>query len=254
MKTIHIPTLTTTFSLRLRPHQISQWRGAVAEAAGWEEDLFHNHDNTQVQPVPQMVPVGVGTAAQSQVIPVQLKDRYLYRYPLIQYRVIKGKATIFSVGPGTTALRKWLLTKSHEIDMARGKHTLLIEGMKEEVHLLQMLPHPKGYRLMDYQPLNQENYEKWRRAQDLTKRIELLEGILVGNILKFASAMDYQLPERLEVKLMAIRSMRPVRVHGTERLGFNLVYKANIDLPPGIALGRAVSHGFGVQMPTRSQF
>ena len=254
IQNLHI--LQTNFSLPLSPKQISSFRGAVAEAAGWEKDLFHNHDNTQVileeRESNGQQPLGNLQLA-IQAKSVTLKTTYHYRYPLIQYRVMNGKASIWSIDKGTDALRTWLFTKDSKLLMGNREVPLLIEGMKELPFQLKMLPEMKGYRILDYLPFNDDNYKKWKATERLSERIIMLESILTGHILGFSKSMGYQLPERLEVQLLHIWDTKTMRLHACKRLAMGLVYKANIDLPPGLALGKGSSHGFGVQMPTRSK-
>ena len=45
----HLQTLSLTLSHRIRPHEIPRWRGAFLEMVGWEEELFHNHNNREVK-------------------------------------------------------------------------------------------------------------------------------------------------------------------------------------------------------------
>ncbi|MEM6803936.1 MAG: CRISPR-associated endonuclease Cas6 [Bacteroidota bacterium] len=248
---IDIYTLEVQFTHRLSPAKIPQLRGAVAEAAGWEQDLFHNHNNLEVH-APQSLE-GDGDVQALTRPKAQLKTTYFSRYPKIQYRSMGGKATIFSLNEGRKAIKNWLMQAEDELEIQGKKIPILIENLQERKHTLSMLSQPRLYRLMDYVPFNSENYEHWQRAADLHERIELLERILAGNIITLAHHLDWRLPKRLEVKLMAIREMKTVRVHKTQRIAFNLIYKANIDLPPGIALGRSVAFGFGVQQPTRTQ-
>lgn len=251
---IDIPSLQVHFSLPLTPHEIPAFRGAIAEAAGWDQDLFHNHDNAHVVPVERyMEAAEAGEAVLQKVIKGELKDRYHYRYPLIQYRVDKNKASIYAIGAGVPALQQWLMQKGPTLTMKGKQSPLLIQGMQEGMHSLQMLPEMKGYRLMDYLPFNDDNYQKWRQRDTLIEGLTIVEKSLTGHILGFAERMGYRLPERLEVRLMNISRTKPVRTYGSSRMAFNLLFKANIDLPPGMALGRGVSHGFGVVMPTRGK-
>lgn len=110
---------------------------------------------------------------------------------------------------------------------------------------------PVFYRIFDYIPFSSENYALWQAAEHLVARVELLEKVLTGHIISLVNAMDYKMDKHLEVRIMTIREMRTVRKHGQSVLGFNLIFKANIDLPPNMALGRGVSFGFGVTQPTR---
>ncbi|MDX2246829.1 MAG: CRISPR-associated endonuclease Cas6 [Bacteroidia bacterium] len=241
MNTSPLQTLSLRYSIPLRPHQLPQWRGAVAEAAGWENDLFHNHAETETT----AVPVLAGIEKQSPVISTQ-HDVFVYRYPLIHYRVADRQAAIWSVNEGAAAARRWALQSPREISVGGQVFPLLIAGFEEKIHNLGMSPRMLGYRIMDYIPFSQENYRRWMESEDLTTRVALLEEVLTGHILGFATAMSYRLPERLEVRLLNIRETRTVRLHGNSLLGFNLLFNANIHLPDDMALGRGVSHGFGV--------
>lgn len=241
---INIPTLTARFSIPLRPHQIPTWRGAVAEAAGWHNDLFHNHNNPKEEPIT----LGEGTGPVAALLEkVDTPAKLHYRYPLIHYRVIERQAGIFAIGKGVKALRQWLLSHEDNIQMGRRTYPLMIDALQEQQHEMQMLPEMQYYRLMDYLPFHADNYKKWKQADNLIERIQLLQDTLTGHILGLTKSLGYWLPERLEVRIMNIRETRTLKVHGTQRLGFNLIYKANIDLPLGLALGKAVSHGFGTQ-------
>ncbi|MEM7374544.1 MAG: CRISPR-associated endonuclease Cas6 [Bacteroidota bacterium] len=246
MTSIILPTLTVRFSLPLQPHQIPQWRGAVAEAAG--DDLFHNHNNRPDEPI--LVgegQLGVGVLLET----IRTSKKYHYRLPLIQYRVIDGQAGIFAIGEGVPILRRWLLSHEEQIRVGGKVVALMIDGMQERKYQVRMLPEMRTYRLMDYLPFHAENYLKWQQADDLIERIQLLQNTLTGQILGLTKGLGFWLPERLELRILTIRKTRSLKVHGTQHLGFNLIYKANIELPPNIAIGRSVSHGFGTQRPVR---
>ncbi|MCB0642014.1 MAG: hypothetical protein KDC44_10260, partial [Phaeodactylibacter sp.] len=70
MQTQPIRTLSLSFDVRLYARQIPQWRGAFIEMCGLDSDLFHNHNG---------------------------EAELHYRYPLIQYRMYKGKASILAI-------------------------------------------------------------------------------------------------------------------------------------------------------------
>lgn len=235
-----IYTLSLRFSLPLRPGQIPLFRGAIAEAAGWQEDLFHNHGPVVWEPHPS--DNGHVVVAET----VRQADRLIYRYPLVQYRVEDGCAGLFGLNAGAEAIRSWLLGQRGPLRMGGCDYPLMIDEMQERQQQLRMGTGWHSYRLMDYQPFHQDNYRKWQSMERLEDRMQLLQNTLTGHVLGFASAMGQRLPERLELELVTLRSMRTVRTHGTERLGFNLLFRCNLELPDGIGLGKAVSHGFGV--------
>lgn len=243
---IHIPSLTATFNLPLKPYQIPQWRGAVAESAGWNETLFHNHQKTEIVMEDDPVVTQKGEAALLKQH-ITLKDTYIYRYPQIQYRVINGKAGIYAIGEeACQRLKYWLFHKTEGFYMLGRKQELLLHGLYEEKHEIHMSEQMKTYNIRHYLGLNQENFLRWEESLAMKQRVQILEEVLVGQILGFCESMGYRLPQRLEVALQMLHRVGSVNLHGARRLRFDLDFRANIELPDGLALGKGVSHGFGV--------
>ncbi len=224
-----IRSLILSFHLPLYPRQIPQWRGAFIQMAGWEDDLFHNHRNSQEA------------------------NEFHYRYPLIQYRVQRGKTTIFAINEGVEALQKVLADKDWILDWQGEKVHLQIEDLRMNEHYFRTLATPKRYKLFKWLALNQENYEKWQQCKGLKERVDLLERILGSNLIALFKGLDWRPAERIEVNIEEVRHSELVRLHEASLLAFNIVYSTNVLLPPGIAIGKGVSHGFGWQMPDRKR-
>jgi hypothetical protein len=103
-------------------------------------------------------------------------------------------------------------------------------------------------RLHNYIALNEKNLADWQEHQSLPARAALLERCLTAHILKFCSAIRWQLPPKsLQVELLDFRS-HTTRAFDNPFLAFDVLFRTNITLPQGIGLGKAVSHGFGVVM------
>ena len=83
----------------------------------------------------------------------------------------------------------------------------------------------------------------------LTERTLKLEQILASNIIAFAKGIHWQLPQRLDVTLLQLRATHTVQHKGVPMVAFDISFSANIDLPDGLGLGKACSHGFGVVQP-----
>ncbi|MEM7657619.1 MAG: CRISPR-associated endonuclease Cas6 [Bacteroidota bacterium] len=220
-----IRTLVAHFSLPLRPHQLNRWRGAFVEMGSREYDLLHNH---------------------------RAEGGLHYRYPLIQYRITRGKAAIFAIGAGTQAIQQVLSSQDWTLRWNDAPFSLALEQLTMGEHPLLPSDTMRWYRLMDYVALNQANYERWRELDSYVPRVQLLEDILTGHILGFVEAMGQRLPEQsLEVRLVNVRSCRTVKVRNTPQMAFNLLFRANVQLPPGIGLGKSVSLGYGQLWPVR---
>lgn len=219
-----VRTLILSFNLPLYARQIPRWRAAFIEMAGWEDDRFHNHRGD---------------------------GKYHYRYPVIQYRVRKGKAAIFAVNEGVEALQKVLASSDWNIRWEGRTQALMVEDLRMQENELRMLAEPKRYQVCQYLALNQTNYQVWQSAKNFIERAHLLEALLRNHLLSCLWGLGWDSEERIEVNLHEIRGSRPVSFKGVHQIAFDLVFDANVLLPPEAAMGKAVSLGFGRQFPLR---
>lgn len=242
-----VRTLSITFNQPIYARQIPQWRGAFIEMAGWKNDLLHNHNNAEGE-APCLTAVGERKGEGENQ---KAAHPYIHRYPVVQYRIHKGKAGIFALNEGIEAVQQVLFSNRWAIQWEGQQQTLQIEQMQMNEHYLRMTAKPRTYKLFKWLALNEENYGRWHNCANLMERVQLLENILTGHILGFATNMNWQLPERLEVSLQYLQQVEQVTYHGVPLLAFNVSYTANVLLPPSIGLGKAVSHGFGWQQPVK---
>ena len=226
MPTLHqINTLSLTFRLPIYTRQIPAWRGAFVELAGWEADFLHNHQATNSA------------------------DAVIYRYPLVQYRVRNGLATIFALNEGIEAVQQVLFSKKWEVNW-RGKPTgLIIENQPERKQYNLEIGPIHRLQMYKYLPFNTENYAKWLECNGLAERVILLERILRGHILSCLWGLGWQGTEEIKVTIQEIRKTQLLPYHGQRLMAFDLVFDTNVNLPEGIALGKAVSFGFGWAVP-----
>ncbi len=217
---ISIRIFAIQFDIPLRFQQISQWRGAIAEHAGLEDERFHNHQGA--------------------------KDRYHYRYPTVLYRSRQGKAAIWSFGEGTEALQELLMNAKEDFSMQGQKWALKVYDVDIQMYHPKMSPLPQKYFLSNWLALNEQNFKQWENLQTPEAKTSFLEQILASNIIAFAKAIQWQLPERLNVQICKIRRTTRSQHKGILMLTFDLEWEANIFLPTGLGLGKSVSHGYGV--------
>ena len=218
--------LHLTFDHPLRPNQVHQWRGAFIEMTKRQHHYLHNHVSNK---------------------------EYHHRYPMIQYRSWSGKASVTAFNDGVEALQRALADNDWVMNWNKQQKSINVEDIKLQEYYLRMLPELREYKLYNWLALNQENHKKWKACENLAERALLLENILASQILAFCSSVGWQLPETLDVKLMELYTTKTIRLHGNPMLAFNVNYKANILLPPGIAIGRGVSVGCGWQVPQKQK-
>jgi len=212
-----------TFDLPLERRHIAGFRAAVAQAAGLEHDLFHNHDAD-------------GSAQ--------------YRYPLVQYRSERGHAALVGLDDGGKAMFEWFSRFEGALLWNGAEHPLRIRRLNVDEHHIQY-DHdaPRAYRLYQWLPLDQKRYRDWQALPDLKARAEVLDGILVAHILTFCRAVQWRLPERLEASITSISATYRTQLLGNHLVALDVSFRSNLRLPAHIGLGKGVSHGFGVCRP-----
>jgi len=230
--------LFLTFKLPLYHRQIPKWRGSFIEWAGLENHLFHNHDNPPLE-----------TSEQTAVMrPVSKK--HILRYPLIQYGVHNGQASILAMNEGADQLEQLLSQKEWQINWKGKTIDLQVDQAKLDWPAVQLSETLHRYQLQHWLPLNQANYLWWTdESTNLLERIAKLESILISNLLTFATGIQWKVPDQIKVHLQNIRRTKKLRFHGTPMLAMDISFDTNLILPDNIRLGRAVSHGFGELKP-----
>jgi hypothetical protein len=210
------------FELPLRHHDLQGFRGAFAELAGRDKDLFHNHG----------------------------PDGYLQRYPLVQYRVHEGLASVLGIGEGAQALQKLagedalrhfrMGGRAHALHLCR--QDLLLLNLAE----LQPMPgQMRRYRLYRYLPLDPANYQRYKQQPDLCHKARMLEQLLRNHLVAMLRGLGADPRQPIELHLEDIDRVKKLDVLGQPMMAFDLVMRCNLDLPDALALGRKVAFGFG---------
>lgn len=225
MNTLRV--MTVVFNISLKQSELRKFRGAIIKAAGIENTLFHNH-------------VGVG---------------YNYKYPLIQYRIIGGKAAIVCLNEGIEQTHSLFASGFIGSELLIGdenKGVLMIESIRQNEFSLCVLDTPVKYHISRWLPLNQKNYLSWKQMSDNTDKMAVLNSILVGNMISFAKGIGWQIDSRIECAI-DIDSIitRQTTYKGQPLISFSLDFAANIFFPNGLCLGKGVSSNHGVVLHSR---
>ncbi len=170
---------------------------------------------------------------------------YRYRYPLVQYKVIKNVPTLVGIGEGAELLPQ-LFLKIKELE---------IEGQIYPIHAKNIVVHQEesGFStdLHTYSfdtlwmALNQNNYSQYHELEQQQEKNAMLNRVLIGHILSFFKNMDIRLKpeERIMTKVQVKEKSTLFRGH--RMLAFSGQFTTNALLPDGIGLGKSVSRGFG---------
>ncbi len=213
-----IPFLIIRFANSIAFHEIPLLRGAIASKVPAEFTLFHNHTATGLR----------------------------YRYPLIQYKRINGKAAIVCIGEGTEAIGKFFAEADFCLRIGQREETFTIESVQANQWLLQTWNGSFTYTLRKWLPLNAQNYATYAQLEGAAERLMFLERILVGNILSMCTGVCVHLDKQIECKITDIANERTQLYKGVRLTTMDIHFQTNIYIPDFLALGKAASHGFGM--------
>ena len=91
--------------------------------------------------------------------------------------------------------------------------------------------------------LKSENYRRYQGLDERGQRAER-DRLLVSNLLTAMRGLDIHFPVQLYAAFTRSR-LRPCHYKGQELIGIDGEMACNAVLPEGLAIGHAVSHGFG---------
>lgn len=208
-----------TLDLPLQPSQIPQFRGAIAAHAGRQNERFHNHDNAA--------------------------GNFHYRYPLIQYQTVAGKATLLGIAAGAEALNEWEATYTGQLQMQGRWHKAPILAHSYETVELGFTAHSQTYRIQDWVALNDAKYKQWKDSPRLIDKLAIFEKSIVGHILSFARSIDWHLEQQLVAEISEISSPEWRKHKSIDLLVFDATVRLPLSLPEGIGMGKSASLGFG---------
>jgi len=233
-----ITTLTAQFNQPLKAQQLQSFRGAIIEraiqlkaqfkAAGIPTDLWHQHKEEEA-------------------------DKLHYRYPLIQYQLKQGKASITALGDGVAALKIWLQHNTQPIKWAGQKHPKvqlsLLGYPTEQTVNVNITDQQNTYRLYKWIALNQQQFNQYVEAPDLIAKTKILQQALQNHLVALSFTLLPGNRQAISSQIIELTGRQQVTAYGNKLFAFNVVFSTNIKLPHFIGIGKAVSIGFGKQQP-----
>lgn len=168
----------------------------------------------------------------------------IYRYPCVQYKVIDGSCMLLGFKEGLEVVKNTFHhLRSINID---GKwEEILSKGLESYTTSFFISSEQIHYSfIMPWLALNEKNYDKYQRFGSWTKKGELLEKILIGNIISISKRLGYTVLEPIKANIIKLKKVQ-TSLKGTPMLGFLGTFSVNFSLPDYIGLGKSVSRGFG---------
>lgn len=198
------------------PNSPEKFRGNIA-SKNLDNSLFHQH----------------------------LQNRKLvYRYPLIHYIILHGKAIIFGIQEGANEVSR-LFNELDEITIGTKKYPILEKRLNTKIQVFTVTDTHKQYHFVTpWLALNKSNYLKYKDL-NWTARKKLLSRILIGNVLSAAKGLGIKISEKIFAEIQYVKPVN-CNIKGNPLLGFYVKFKINFDMPPLFSIGKSVSRGFGV--------
>lgn len=213
-----IRVLTVIFDSEIKPYEIPALRGAIVEKVGKENIIFHNH----------------------------LKNAFLYRYPLIQYKHISGKPALVCIEYGVDEIHKFFEKPDWSVKVGDKWLNMKIYRLLMNQFNMQVWETLFHYQVHNWVALNQDNYKRYIQIENEKEKIVLLERMLIGNIISFAKGIEWNIEKKIMLSITSPLKSATVSLKGQKVFGFNVSFKTNVFLPNYIGLGKSVSLGFGM--------
>lgn len=169
-------------------------------------------------------------------------DKLLYKYPLIQYKVIEGTPMLLGINEGVDVLKE-IYDQYDKIQLGDNvyhinERSIIVKnqefGLSEQFHVYKFLT--------PWFALNQKNYRKYFEMTRDEQRL-LLHKILVGNLLSVSKSLNYTVPAKIKVDVKV--RLQGSQLKDVKLMGFTGIFQANFALPDFIGIGKSVSRGFG---------
>lgn len=179
---------------------------------------------------------------QSQSMHNHKDEKFIYKYPLVQYKVIGKSPYLVGICEGANELLTNCLCESKiQIDekiIDIGKIEIVTNIVNFEV-----TDEICEYKFVTpWVALNQINERKYSLSTEVERK-ELLKKILIGNLISMSKGINYNVDKQIVVEL-EIKSVS-VTLKGIPMYGFIGSFKTNFLIPDYTGLGRSVSRGFG---------
>ena len=170
-------------------------------------------------------------------------DKLIYRYPLVQYKMINGAPMVIGINDGVEVLKQ-IYDKYDEIKLGEEVYEIVEKGIAVKDQEFGISGKFHSYELVTpWLALNQENYMKYYGLKNGDERQGLMRKTLIANLLSMSKSLDYLVADEIkcDVQLRARKS----RLKDVNVMTFIGGFCANFLIPDYLGIGKSVSRGFG---------
>ena len=172
-----------------------------------------------------------------------LGDKFLYAYPMIQYKILKGAPLIIAMQDAIPTLHNAIM-HTEEIIIADTAYSCNDIDIKLDTRELGLSNKMNKYVFLNpWVCLNQANYNKYKHLNNEEKNT-FLDKILIGNILSMCKGLGINIDKEIIVNT----NVREVSSNfkNNKMISFYGEFYANFNIPNYFGIGKSVSRGFGM--------
>ena len=217
--------LTIQFDLPVKYEELPLFRGAIIQLSQFKNNLFHNHTDEGV----------------------------IYRYPLIQYKRIRHKAALLCQDEGTNAVHDIFETTDFSIMLGQKPVELKVEDIHAFPYHVGVWEEKFNYRLENWLPLNQENYQRYHQAEAFHEKVQILEKVLVGNLLSFCEGIGLKPEKEVRATIERIAKEKVIRYRGQVMQAYDIDFHSNVSIPNYAGLGKGSGIGYGMVLGVKKK-
>lgn len=207
--------------------RVPQWQGrklrGFFSSGGGADSLLHNHE---------------------------VSGASMYRYPLVQYKIVGKTPVVLAIEEGIRAVHPLVMERQ---ELTLGEHRYPCGRVEIDLNTV-LIGDTKEFRHYRFDSpwfgLNQANYRRYEQS-GAEERQELLKRILAGNLLSLAKGLGLSVDERLQIQL-DVKEQR-VRFKDEYVLGFTGTFSVNYLIPDLFGIGKSISRGFGSVRSVRGE-
>lgn len=170
------------------------------------------------------------------------KEKYIYSYPLVQYKILEGTPIIIGIEEGAETLRN-VYREIDQLTLGTNTYKIIEKQILEKEQEFGLTEDMQQYKfLTPWLALNEKNYENYKKLNE-RNRIMLLHKVLIGNLLSISKSLEYIVLDEVKVKT----NVEPVKTmsKAIPLIGFTGTFTVNFHIPDFLGIGKSVSRGFG---------
>jgi hypothetical protein len=170
-------------------------------------------------------------------------DGSLYSYPLIQYHIVDGEASILGIEEGGKILKE-ISSQINELKLSDRYYRVIKNIIHEKETNITPTREEHHYKFLSpWLALNSVNYQKYKEMNDWKNKKLFLNNILVGNILSMAKGLGIIVNREIYPKTLL--ETKPSKYKSIMMEGFLGEFKVRFKIPDFFSLGKGASYGFG---------